>query len=75
MMEKADIRTYHELFNNALTMVKWAIQETEARRILTSVDERSGAVKELVMPFLQNVAAKLPAFPATSAASATATGD
>ena len=68
LMAKGDIKTYHELFNNALTLAEWAIKETEQRRIIVSLDEGSGRVKELVMPFLQNVAAKLP--PLTAAASA-----
>lgn len=59
LMAKGDIKTYHELFNNALTLAKWSIQETEQRRIIVSLEEGSGRMKELVMPFLQNVAGKL----------------
>ena len=60
LMAKGDIRTYHEMINNALTLAEWAIKETEQRRIIVSLDERSGRMKEIVMPFLQSVAAKLP---------------
>ena len=72
LMEKAEIRTYHDLFNNALTFMKWAVQEAEEGRIIASLDERSGKVKELVMPFLQTVAAKFAAVKLEQAESAAA---
>ncbi len=59
LMSKAGMRTYHELFNNALTLTKWAIQEAEQGRLITSLDERTGKVKELAMPFLQAAAEKV----------------
>ena len=68
LMAKGDIRTYHELFNNALTLTEWTIQETEQRRIIVSLDESSGRMKQLVMPYLQSVAAKLPPLAATASA-------
>ena len=60
LMAKGDIKTYHELFNNALTLAEWTMKETEQRRIIVSMDEGSGRIKQLVMPFLQSAAAKLP---------------
>ena len=72
LMSKADMRTYHELFNNALTLTKWAIQESEQGRLITSLDERTGKVKELAMPFLQAAAEKVGQPQTTQAESATA---
>ncbi len=45
-------RTYKDLFNNAITLLDWAVrQRTEGRRI-TSVDVHDGDCRELVMPAL-----------------------
>ena len=58
--DSADMRDYHELFNNALTLAKWAVRETEQRRAILSLDETTGKTRELMMPFLEAVGAKLP---------------
>lgn len=55
MMEKADFKTYSELFNNAVTLLQWSIRQSEEGRSILSVDQVSGKEKELVMPFLQHL--------------------
>jgi len=56
LMEKTGIRTKKDLFNNALTLLEWAVKEKRSGRIIASVDEREKKFKEIVMPALENVA-------------------
>lgn len=58
LMEAADIETYKELFNNALTLLEWSIAESQAGRTLASLDDTQEAYRVLVMPMLQRVAKK-----------------
>jgi hypothetical protein len=55
MMEKADFKTYSELFNNAVSLLHWSIRQIEEGRSILSMDQVSGKEKELVMPFLQHL--------------------
>jgi len=55
LMEKTGIRTKKDLFNNALTLLEWAVKEKRSGRIIASVDEREKKFKEIVMPALENV--------------------
>lgn len=59
MMRLGQIDTRKDLFNNALTILQWAIEEKMKGRIIASVDEENKRYKELVMPILQ-AAAKSP---------------
>ena len=59
LMAKAHIETYKELFGNALTILHWAVHEVEKGRALGSIDEENETYKELVMPILQTIAAKM----------------
>jgi hypothetical protein len=56
LMEKGNLKTYNDLFDNALTLMKWAVQEAEKGRSIGSFDEGEDLLKELVMPFLQYAA-------------------
>lgn len=58
LMRQTNITTRKELFNNALTLFQWAVKAKRAGRIIASLDEQSGSAKELVMPTLENAAAK-----------------
>ena len=58
LMAEADIETYKEIFNNALTLLEWAIAEVKAGRSLASVDEAHERYRVLVMPILQNMVKK-----------------
>ncbi len=55
LMEKTGTRTKKDLFNNALTLLEWAVKEKRTGRIIASVDERGKKYKEIVMPVLENV--------------------
>ena len=52
LMETAGIATKKELFNTALTLFEWAIQEKSSGRIIASMDEEQQRYKELIMPAL-----------------------
>jgi hypothetical protein len=55
LMNEIGVQTKKDLFNNALTLLKWAIKETKRRRSIASVDEKNGKYRELQMPALSNV--------------------
>ena len=56
LMDEMGIDTYKELFNNALTLLEWAVQENKAGRPIASVDEDRNRYKVLVMPALERAA-------------------
>lgn len=56
-MEKINLRTRKDLFNNALTLLEWAVKEKSAGRTIASIDDESKSVKELLMPILEGVPA------------------
>lgn len=47
-----------ELFNNALTLLEWAVSETQKGNTIASVDEDNERYRELHMPIL-NAARKI----------------
>jgi hypothetical protein len=55
MMGEGKVRTKKELFNAALTLLRWAMKERKAGRIIASVDEKRDLYKELEMPVLSEV--------------------
>ena len=48
--------TKKDLFNNALTLLEWAIHEVRSGRIIASVDEKEMKLKEISMPLLSALA-------------------
>jgi hypothetical protein len=56
-MEKAEFRTYSDLFNNALTLLQWSMQQIEDGYVIVSLNPDTEKQKELSMPFLQHVSA------------------
>lgn len=56
LMDITGVATRKELFNNALTLLEWAIKEKQEGRIIASVDEEKQEYKEIVMPILSNAA-------------------
>ena len=59
LMEITGSVTRKELFNNALTLLEWAVKEKKQGRSIASVDEQDKKLKELIMPALENVPALL----------------
>jgi hypothetical protein len=57
-MGETEIRTYAELFNNALTLFEWAVNQVKEGRIIAALDESTMKYKELAMPPLEIVAKK-----------------
>lgn len=52
LMAKTGISTKQDLFNHALTMFEWAVNEKLVGRYIATVDENSQTLKELRMPTL-----------------------
>jgi hypothetical protein len=55
LMEEAGIRTKKDLFNNALSLLEWAIKERREGRIIASIDEKNHKYKEVIMPLLSTI--------------------
>jgi len=54
LMKERNITTRKDLFNHA-TLFQWAVKAKRAGRIVASLDEETGAAKEILMPALENV--------------------
>lgn len=55
LMTECGISTKRELFNNAFTLLEWAVDARKKGHIITSIDESSEKYYELRMPILNNV--------------------
>jgi hypothetical protein len=53
LMAEVGVRTKKDLFNNALTLLEWALRERKAGRVIASVDGPGKNYKELLMPILE----------------------
>ena len=60
LMKVCGIETQKDLFQNALGMFEWAVNERKRGRIVASVDEERNRYKELSMPALDHVRAVAP---------------
>jgi hypothetical protein len=56
LKEKGGVKTYYDLFNNALSILKWATQEVIGGNEIVTKCEDTGKTRYLVMPFLQEAA-------------------
>lgn len=54
---EAGLTTRKDLFNNALTLLNWAVREVRRGRVIASVDETTQRFTELHTPMLDAVAA------------------
>lgn len=61
LMAAGGLNTNRDLFNNAITLLKWAAREKARGSAIVSINEGEGSVKELELPFLEAVAASLTA--------------
>lgn len=52
MMAKCDISTRKELFNNALTVLEWALEESEQGHEIAAIDRKEKQFFALRMPIL-----------------------
>lgn len=53
LMQKTNCETYKEFFNNAMTLLKWAVTQKSQGRSLYSVDQATDTWIELQMPALE----------------------
>lgn len=56
LMREAEISTRKDLFNNALTLLVWAANETREGNIIVSLNQEEKTYKQLVMPILSTIA-------------------
>ncbi|HEY2234223.1 MAG TPA: hypothetical protein VGK01_12195 [Candidatus Angelobacter sp.] len=55
LMKEASIKTYSDVFSNALTLLIWAIKETRKGHTIVSANQEKEVVTELAMPVLDAV--------------------
>lgn len=56
LKKKTGISTYKDLFNNALALLSWSVEQRENARTIASVDESTKEYRELQMPSLEYAA-------------------
>ena len=56
LAEMGGLRTRKEFFNNAFTLMKWAVRERRQARSIGSLDQVGGTYRELTTPYLDSVA-------------------
>src|ERR1700742_5214354 len=56
IMEQAGLATKKDLFNNALTLFSWAIEEVQNGNAIASVNEKQNRFRELQIPALMHAA-------------------
>ncbi len=44
-----------DLFNNALTLLQWALKERLSGRIIASIDDKEKKIREIILPILTAV--------------------
>ncbi len=55
LMDKSGTKTKKDFFNNALSVLEWAIDERENNRTVASINEAENSYKELNMPILSHI--------------------
>ena len=53
LMRLTGSETYKDLFNNAVTLLRWGVRQRQEGRIITSIDEVKDEYRELEMPALE----------------------
>ncbi len=56
LKEMGGVKTYYDLFNHALSILKWATKEVIEGNAIVSLCEETGKTRYLVTPFLQEAA-------------------
>lgn len=57
LMSQTGIKTKKELFNNAITLLEWAIQQRKSGNVIASLDKQ-GNLMRVLMPLLEKVSDK-----------------
>jgi hypothetical protein len=55
LQNEAHLETMKDLFNNALTIFEWAVEETKKGNEIAAVNEQTEKYRVLVMPVLQQL--------------------
>jgi hypothetical protein len=55
LMERCGIETRKDLFNNALSLMEWVVEQRANGRAIAAINESSGSYKELQMPFFRRL--------------------
>jgi len=50
LRDELKVTTKKDLFNNALTLLEWVVEQKKNGRTIAAVDEKKNSYKELVMP-------------------------
>lgn len=58
LREKCGLSNWNDFVNNALTLLVWAIRETNKGRVIASIDEKTKRYKEILLPALMHVRAQ-----------------
>jgi hypothetical protein len=56
LKKRTGITTYKDLFNNALALLSWAVDQKEGGRSVASIDQNGMPHRELQMPVLEYAA-------------------
>ena len=56
LMEKCGVKTRRDFFNNAITILEWAIQERSEGYDIASMNKATNSYRELRMPILSHIA-------------------
>jgi hypothetical protein len=59
LQKEARLDTRKDLFNNALTLFEWALNEVKNGRSIASVDETNKLYRAIIMPALQAASPKV----------------
>jgi len=70
LMEVLGVETYKDLFNNALSLLDWTVEQVQDGRIIAALKTDDNKYKELVMPVLQHAARQARVLASTGAANA-----
>lgn len=55
LMQEVGLKTKKDLFNNAMTLLNWAVKQYKAGRVIASVDEQMESYRELAMPIFDDI--------------------
>ena len=61
LKEKTGARDIKDLINSAITVLEWAVEETEAGHEVAAINHQDNEVRILVMPLLKKVRRQIPA--------------
>jgi hypothetical protein len=61
LQAKLKLSTRKALFNNALALLRWAVEQKENGRKIASLSEEENSYMELVMPALEDVETRVSA--------------